>query len=119
MKWKREQKKRELMAKAEVLIDELLDWDENVPAPTLTQIEEEVLRFRKRLGQQAAQVIVKHQEAVRPVSGPVCPTCHQEMHYKWTGEVTVESWLGPLRMARGYFYCDRCRSGLFPPGSTA
>ena len=118
MKRTREEKKKELMEKAEVLIDELLDWDENAPAPTLTQIEEEVLRFRRQLGQQAAEVIVENQEATCPVPGPVCPECHQEMHYKWTGEVTVESWLGPLRIARGYFYCDRCRRGLFPPGST-
>jgi hypothetical protein len=40
------------------------------------------------------------------------------MHYKGMKEVTVEGRMGRAKLERGYYYCDRCKSGLFPTGST-
>ena len=118
MKRTRDQLKAELLAEAEVLIDELLEWDENTPAPTLTQLEDVLLKLRRRLSERMAESVLREQEATRPVPGPVCPSCHQEMHYKGLKKVTMESRLGVLELERSYHYCDRCRSGLFPPGSS-
>ena len=112
-----EELKAELMAEAEAAIDELLGWQEDTAAPTLTQIEEVVLKLRKRLGERMTEVVVEDQEAVRPVPGPACETCGREMHYKGMKEVTVEGRMGRAKLERGYYYCDRCKSGLFPPGS--
>ena len=50
--------KAELMTQADLLIDELLDWNEQTPQPNLTQIEDVVLKLRKRLGEQAALVVI-------------------------------------------------------------
>ena len=117
MKRTSEQLKAELMAEAEAAIDELLGWHEDAAAPTLTQIEEVVLKLRGRLGERLTEVVVEDQEAVRPVPGPACKTCGREMHYKGMKEVTVEGRTGSAKLERGYYYCGRCKSGLFPPGS--
>ncbi len=105
-----------LLAEAKAVIQEVVKWNEEHPAPTLGQIEEAVLKFRKQFGQRVAEVLLENQEAVRPVPGPICPRCQQEMRYKWQGEIEVESAVGLLHIRRGYFYCPRCQSGIFPPG---
>jgi hypothetical protein len=117
MKRSREQLKAELLSEAEEVIDELLEWHESTEGPTLTEIEDVVLKLRKRFGKRMAKVVVGDQEAVHPVPGPLCPTCGREMHYKDMKTVTVEGRTGENRIERAYYYCDRCRSGLFPPRS--
>ena len=117
MKRTRDQLKAELLAAAEDVIDELLDWHERSAAPTLTEIEDTVLDLRKRLWERMEHVVIEDQEAVHPVPGPACPTCGREMHYKGMKDLTVEGRTGIIELKRAYFYCDRCRRGLFPPGS--
>ncbi len=116
MKRTRAELKTELMTQAEVLIDELLDWSADTPAPTLTQIEDVILNLRKRLSEQMALAVIEAQDATRPVPGPRCASCGREMHYKDRKANTVESRVGILALARGYYYCETCRTGLFPPG---
>jgi uncharacterized protein with PIN domain len=104
-----------LLAEAERSIDELLDWTDQTPRPNLTQIENAVLKMRKHLGEQAAQVVIEAQEARQAVPGPLCPTCQREMHYKDRKAQTVESRVGQLYISRGYYYCETCQQSLFPP----
>jgi DNA repair exonuclease SbcCD ATPase subunit len=108
--------KAELIKKAERVIDELLDWHQATERANLSQVEEKVLELRQRLSEEMAVTVIEQQAAVRPVPGPRCGSCGQEMRYKGMKEKTVTSWVGALRLARGYYYCDRCRTGLFPPG---
>jgi hypothetical protein len=117
MKRTRAELKTELLTQAEALIDELLEWTADTPTPTLTQIEDVILRLRKRMSEQMAMAVIGAQEAVRPVPGPRCRTCEREMHYKDMKDNTVESRVGSLPLARGYYYCEPCQAGLFPPGS--
>lgn len=61
-----EQRKKALLAEIEKIVDEVLEWEEGHPAPTLTEIEEVALKLRQRFGQQVAEFLVKRQEARRP-----------------------------------------------------
>ena len=119
MKRTRDQLKARLLAEAEEVIDEVLDWHEGTEAPTFTQIEDVILKLRKRFGERITGVVAEDQEGVRPVPGPDCPTCAREMHYKGMKKTTVRGPIGDVEIERAYYYCDRCRSGLFPPGSAA
>ena len=105
-----------LEAEAKHAIREYLDWAESTAAPTLTEIEEAVLTLRKRLGERLAQAVMDAQDAVRPVPGPACPACGREMHYKDEKGNTIESRIGTLALKRDDYYCEACRSRLFPPG---
>ena len=116
MRRPRAELKADLTKVADEVIDELLDWTEGTPVPTLTQIEDIVLKLRQRLSERMAQAVIEAQEATRPVPGPICPSCGCEMHYKSMKQNTVESRVGHLPLERGYYYCDTCRAGLFPPG---
>jgi uncharacterized protein with PIN domain len=119
MKRSRAQKKAELLAEAEALIESLLDWDERTSKPHLRQIEDEVLALRRQFGQQLAKMVIEGQEAKQPAEAPQCPQCGEAMRYKDQKAANLESRLGPLAVERGYYYCARCKSGLFPPERSA
>jgi hypothetical protein len=108
--------KAELMKQAEAIIDELIEWQTETEKPTFKEVEEKVLELRKKLSAEMTKVTLEGQEAVRPVPGPLCENCQGEMRYKGMKENRVSSWVGEVILERGYYYCDHCRSGLFPPG---
>jgi hypothetical protein len=114
MKRTRSEMRADLRRQAEVWVDGLLDWNEQAVEPTLTQIEEGMLKLRQRLSEQMAMTVIESQEATRPVPSPRCPTGQVEMHYKDVKDNTVESRIGHLALTRGYYYCETCRTGLFP-----
>ncbi len=115
MKRSRAQKKAELLAEAEALIESLLDWDARTSKPNLRQIEDEVLALRRQFGQRLAKAVIEDQEAKQPAEAPKCPQCGQEMGYKGQKGANIETRLGQLAVERGYYYCARCKSGFFPP----
>jgi uncharacterized protein with PIN domain len=117
MKKNAEELKAEFLAGAEELFDELMEWDDNTPEVTLTQLEEVVLKMRKRLGEQMAEAVVERQETRQPAEKQVCPECGGEMINKGQKDNHVESMLGGIELARSYYYCPKCRKGVFPPGS--
>jgi hypothetical protein len=119
MRYTRKQKEARLLAEAQSVIEELLDWEEQTDKPNLTQIEDVVLRLRERLGQRMAEVVIDDQDARQPVAAPACPLCGEVMRYKGQKGTDVVSRIGDLDLERGHYYCARCHSGLFPPGPSA
>jgi uncharacterized protein with PIN domain len=112
----RELEKARLVRQAERLIEEMLDWQEATDRPDLTQIEGKILELRQSFGQELAREVIEAQETKRPVPGPKCKQCGQEMSYKGQKEVTPRTWLDKVRYERGYYYCKRCGVGFFPSG---
>lgn len=119
MRYTREQKRAKLLAAAEAVIEEFLDWEEQAGAPTLSEIEEEVLKVRPVLSRRMLEVALADQEAAQLVEEPECSTCGGRMRYKGQKELVVESRAGTVSVVRGHYYCARCGSGHFPPGPTA
>ncbi len=58
----------ELLSRAEPLIDELLDWDEQTRPPNVTQSEAILLKSRKQLGEHMALTVSDNQDAQRPAA---------------------------------------------------
>ena len=115
MRRPRAELKAGLMQQAEQAVEELLDWTESTSAPTLTEIEDKVLKLRKRMSEAMAQVVIEAQATVQPERRPVCPNCQSRMHFKAKKGTSVESRAGRLKLKRGYYYCEHCRRGIFPP----
>lgn len=94
--------------------DELLEWCEGTPKPTLEQIEARVLSWRQALGKATTELIIGNQEARAPAV-VCCPRCGEAAEHKGPRVVNVESRVGMLRIERVYYYCRQCRAGFFPP----
>ncbi len=112
----RAEKKAALMQRVEVLVDQMLDWEEATPQPNLTQIEDQALRLRQRFGQALTEQVIADQEKVEPLHLPPCPQCGKTMRPKGTKRKTVVARVGELDLERSHFYCPTCARGLFPPG---
>ncbi len=48
------------------------------------------------------------------VPGPQCERCGKEMHYKGMKSKHVIAETGEMDVERAYYYCETCKSGLFP-----
>ena len=80
----------------------------------LSEIEDIALSVRARIGAEVTQALVAKQAPV-DVPGPVCEECGREMHNKGLKKRKVVSRSGEVAWERPYYYCEACRSGLFPP----
>jgi len=116
MKLTRGQKEAKLRKAADEMIEALLAWDEQNSAPNLTQIEDEILALRRQMGEAMLAVALAGQEASQPAENPTCAHCGGEMRNKGAKAKAVESRVGGVELERGYYYCTRCQSGIFPPG---
>jgi len=112
-----QERKEALLREVEAVVDQLFVWEEDHARPTLSEIEQVILQLRQKLGQRMAEIVFEAQEGNRPVPGPSCAQCGQEMRYKGQKEKTIESLVGSLDLERGYYTCPGCRERVFPPGS--
>jgi uncharacterized protein with PIN domain len=112
----REELKRELMAKAESVIDELLAKRKDPREATLSDIERAVLVAGQRLEQELTASLVKESAAQVEEEWPRCPECGGRMKAKGKRTKRLVTEKGQVRLERAYYYCAVCRRGIFPPG---
>jgi uncharacterized protein with PIN domain len=95
-----------------------MTWNEANGAPTLREIEDVILKLRKRMSEKMAEVVLESQESVQPANGVKCEVCGKELRYKGRKKTRVTSRVGELKVERGHYRCPECQAGHFPPGST-
>ena len=114
MKLSREELKAKLLAETEQAIDQLLDWNERHQKPTLTEIEDVVLKLRKQVGERMANALLTEQARQRNET-PTCSSCGRLMENKGYRKNHIESRAGSVNAKRIYYYCPDCKTGTFPP----
>jgi hypothetical protein len=109
--------KDRLRRKSEEVIEELVSRKRGASEITLSEIEELVREAGEALKQAMTEELVKQVSQAEPeVPGPACERCGKEMHYKGMKSKHVIAETGEVDVERAYYYCETCKSGIFPPG---
>lgn len=107
-------------AETAAVLAEIGAWGRAHPRATLSEIEdavdEQVARLRQQLVEERIQAHALADEARSP-ERRVCPECGGALqaHGKKPRMLTTKQG-GALALDRTYWWCPRCRAGLFPPG---
>jgi len=116
MKDKKEELKQLLIKEAETTINRMLEEAGSRKNLTLTDIE----RLARQAGEQVmvdiTQTLVSAEAQQK--EAPMCSGCGQKMRNKGLKAKHIITETGELRIERHYYYCETCRTGVFPPGST-
>jgi uncharacterized protein YbaR (Trm112 family) len=109
--------KARLMAELAGEIEKLLAEAEGRGTVTLTEIERMVGEAGRRIQQRIAERLVEEAARVQGAERVVCPECGGRLRYKGQKGRWIATTSGEVKVERGYFYCEKCRAGIFPPGS--
>ncbi len=113
---KRGEVKAEIMRQVEARVEKALGDDEAVAEMTLTEIEELALAVGAETGRAMTATLVAASGTRRGKKRPDCPGCGQAMRHKGYRDKAVITRTGEVVVRRVYYYCERCRKGIFPPG---
>ena len=95
---------------------EMAEWNARHQQATFDDLEQQVLKARKRFGEQLMRAVLEIRAEVRVVPGSACPKCGTEMRYKGQKKRQVMSSIGETPVKRGHYYCSECKRSVFPPG---
>jgi YgiT-type zinc finger domain-containing protein len=97
---------------------ELEAWRAASPHATLDEIAKQVTPRRQQvMGALIAKLACQEGNGYA-LEGLCCEQCGGRMVYKGTPEREVLHLEGEIAIARAYYHCPHCGSGVFPPGST-
>ena len=104
----------EFLRAAAAMYQRLHEWRSQHLDASFDEIAEQVTPQRREL----MGVLLKQlaEKADEKINAPTCETCGREMIYKGTPARGVVHREGEAELARAYYHCPDCESGLFPPG---
>jgi len=112
-----EEFKARLMAEMEAEIEKLLGETGDQREITLTEIERVVGEAGRRIEQRLTERMVEEAAREQGQEKVKCAECGGELRYKGAKTRWVATTSGEVKVKRGYFYCEACGKGIFPPGS--
>ena len=107
----------QFMVKADQIFEQALAEGSQAEL-NLSQIETVVGELKFELTSLLVESLVEVGAKGQGGPGPACLGCGQEMHYKGIKRRRVITTQGEIELRRGYYYCEGCQRGLFPPGPT-
>jgi DNA-directed RNA polymerase subunit RPC12/RpoP len=108
--------KARLMAEMEAEIEKLLEEAGDRGTVTLSEIERAVEEAGRRIEQRLIERLVAEAAEAQGQEQVHCPRCGGKLRYKGRKRRWVATSRGEVEIERGYFYCETCRQGFFPPG---
>ena len=108
----KEERKAELMRRAEGLIDQMLAEEKPTDEMMFEDIEQAALRVGRGL---QATIIAEATQSVEAREVIECPNCGKPMAYQGLRSRAMVSEAGEVTIQRSYYYCRTCKVGSFPP----
>lgn len=105
--------KARLLAKAKAAIEEVLANSKPPGEATLADIEQSA----RHLGQEIAQALTVELTAASAAAvtdWPNCPGCGRRLRVKGKRRRTLVLETGEVTVARAYYHCAACKTGVFP-----
>jgi uncharacterized protein with PIN domain len=106
-----------LKAEIEEEIERLARETQGRGGMTLREIEEAVRGAGRRIEQRLMEGMLGGVAKEARQEREKCSECGGELRYKGQKERWVATTSGEVRIERGYYYCEACGRGVFPPGS--
>lgn len=111
----RDQLERELRAKAEEAIQNLLNaLPDDANEITLSDLEDVTGDLGKTVMQGTMASLSQTQQP--KVERVWCEACERKMHKRGKRKRRVETVRGEIEIERAYYTCPQCGTGVFPPG---
>ncbi|MEW5958755.1 MAG: hypothetical protein AB1801_13565 [Chloroflexota bacterium] len=111
-----EKERAEFMKATSEMYEDLRQWRAKHPGASINEIANQITPKRRELmGQLLVQLAGQHGDG-EVIEGVNCPECGEVMSYKGKPSRDVIHKEGKQELVRSYYYCARCKSGLFPPG---
>lgn len=103
---------------SEEVMSGMLEWREQHPKATLTEIEDELDERLSKMRARMVEDMAMSSEAANLTDGKVkCPECGSRIESRGTESRTLKTHHNrEITLRRGYGKCSKCGAGFFPPG---